>query len=69
MNGNGDRLYVPRKKGGVQDVSSQISVKHQWHWLCCSKFSEETEGTIFTAQEQALSTNAIKANIYIFSRL
>ena len=48
----------------LRDISSQISVKHQWLWLRFSNFSKEMEGTIFAAQEQALSTNAIKANIY-----
>jgi len=36
----------------------------QWLWLRFSNFSKEMEGIIFAPQEQALSTNAIKANIY-----
>ena len=50
----------------LQDISSQICVKSQWLWLrfkTFSRFSEEMEGIIFAALEQALSTNAIKTHI------
>jgi len=46
------------------EVLPQADSKWQWHWLKHAKFTRETEGLIFTAQEQALTTNVMRAKIF-----
>jgi len=43
------------------EIEKQSCAKFQWSWLL---FNKEMEGFTFAAQEQAVSTNAIKAHIY-----
>jgi len=47
-----------------RETSEHVCVKSQWLWLRTGNLTKEMEGLIFAAQEQALSTNAIKAHIY-----
>jgi len=44
-----------------------VCVKFQWSWLHSGNFTKETESLIFAAQEQTLSTNAIRSHIYSLS--
>jgi len=46
------------------ETEDHVCVKIQWSWLRFGNVSKEMEGLLFAAQEQALSTNAIKAHIY-----
>ena len=46
------------------DVLPQVNSKWQWHWLQHARFIRETEELIFTAQEQALTTNVMRAKIF-----
>ena len=48
----------------LRQVSDLICPKTQWLWLKFGKFTKKLEGLIFAAQEQALSTNAMKSSIY-----
>ena len=48
----------------IREISDQICVESQWLWLCYGNLTKEMEGLVFAAQEQALSTNAVKAHIY-----
>ena len=46
-------------KSKTKDLADERSLK----WLSNSYFKKETEGLLFGAQEQAPTTNAIRANI------
>ena len=48
--------------GSSFETEDCVCVKMQWSWLRFGTVSKEMEGLLFTAQEQALSTNAIKAH-------
>ena len=48
----------------LREITDKICVKSQWLWLWKGNFTKEMEGFVFAAQEQALSTNSIKAHIY-----
>ena len=48
----------------IREISDQICVKSQRLWLRFGNFTKEIKGLVFAAQEQALSTNAVKAHIY-----
>ena len=49
----------------LRQTSDLTCPKTQWCWLKSGKFTKELEGLIFAAQEQALSTNAIRSSIYM----
>ena len=48
-------MQFKREKEDLFDVS--------WNWIRTGELKKETEGLIFAAQDQALRTNAIKANV------
>jgi len=48
----------------LRETHNQICTRSQWAWLLKGNVTKEMEATVFAAQEQALSTNAIKAHIY-----
>ena len=48
----------------LREIVDQVCIKSQWLWLQVGSFTKEMEGIIFAAQEQALSTNAVRAHIY-----
>ena len=48
----------------LQEISNKVWSNSQWTWLRKSNFTKELEGLAFAAQEQALSSNSIKAHIY-----
>jgi len=43
------------------EIEEHSCVKFQWSWLRFGNVTKEMEGFVFVAQEQAVSTNAIKA--------
>ena len=45
-------------------TDSCIDVSQQWKWLSNSNPKKETEGLIMAAQNQAITTNSIKVNIF-----
>jgi len=47
-----------------QFIVDGVDIKQQWSWLFNSKLKKETEGLVMAAENQAISTNCIKANIY-----
>ena len=47
-----------------RDVLSLVDLKWQWYWIKHAGFTKETKGFIFAAQEQALTTNTMKRNIF-----
>ena len=47
----------------LREISDKVCIKSQWMWLQKGNFTKELEGHVFAAQEQALSTNSIKAHI------
>jgi len=46
------------------ETEEQVSVKLQWLWLQHGNLTKEMEGLVLATQEQALSTNAIRAHIF-----
>ena len=48
----------------LRETANTVSNSSQWTWLRKRIFTKKIEGLICAAQEQALSTNAIKAHIY-----
>jgi len=46
----------------LRETSRQICTRLQWNWN--KSITKEMEATVFAVQEQALSTNAIKACIF-----
>ena len=36
----------------------------QWKWLLFANLKKESEGFIFVFQDQAITTNVVKANIF-----
>jgi len=48
----------------VREVDGSIDVSQQWKWLNISNLMKETEGLIMAAQNQAITTNCIKVNIF-----
>jgi len=51
----------------IRETAENVCAKFQWSWLHSGNFTKETESLIFAAQEQALSTNAIRSHIYSLS--
>jgi len=47
-----------------KDVLPLVDLKWQWYWIEYAKYTKETEGFIFAAQEQALTTNVMKRQIF-----
>ena len=54
----------PSSNNNNRETSNQVCTKSQWSWLLNGNVKKEMEATVLAAQEQALSTNAIKANIF-----
>jgi len=47
-----------------RDVLPLVDLKWQWCWIKHAGFTKETEGFIFAAQEQAVTTNIMKRRIF-----
>jgi len=48
----------------VREIDGVVDLSQQWKWLMGSNLNKECEGLIMAAQNQAISTNCIKANIF-----
>ena len=48
----------------IRDTELLVNKTDSTEWLVKGRLKKETEGLLIAAQDQALSTNAIKANIY-----
>ena len=48
----------------IRELDDGIDLQQQWSWLCNSNLKKETEGLVMAAQDQAISINYIKANIF-----
>ena len=47
----------------LRETLNQVCTRRQWSWLLKGYVTKEMEATVFAAQEQVLSTNAIKVHI------
>ena len=50
--------------GQFAKIAAEQGSKETWAWLRQGTLKKETDGTIMAAQDQALPTNAMKANIH-----
>ena len=48
----------------VREIADAVDVSQQWRWLSGSNLNKECEGLIMAAQDQAITTNCIKVNIF-----
>ena len=55
--------YKGELQGQFVQKTQEIADIMSWNWIKNGFLKKETEGMMFAAQEQALRTNAIKANI------
>jgi len=62
-------VWIERPLHGqfMSEASDYVCGKYQWSWLHSGNFTKEMESLIFAAQEQAISTNTIRAHIYSLS--
>ena len=56
-------LHEGKLQGPFVEKTRSYAHKFSEKWIRNGFLKKETEGLLFTAQEQALSTNSIKANI------
>ena len=48
----------------LRDIQGEMDITLQWSWLTSGSLMPETEGFILVAQDQAITTNALKCNIF-----
>jgi len=48
----------------LRDVQGDMDITWQWSWLTSGSLMPEIEGFILAAQDQAITTNALRCNIF-----
>ena len=48
----------------LREVETSCDMNFQWKWLSSANLKKESEGFIFACQDQAITTNVVKANIF-----